>query len=78
DGSLLITSTSSKEQGSVESGKLWRVPLPAAGSLSPELVKSFPALKPEGLCLSSTPGKLVVVFDTGPSTPMWLEMPWPR
>jgi multidrug resistance efflux pump len=78
DGSLLLTSTSSKEQGTTESGKLWRVPRPAAGALSPELVKSFPGLKPEGLCLSHAAGKLVVAFDTGASTPMWMEMPWPR
>lgn len=78
DGSLILTSTSSKEQGTTESGKLWRVPSPAAGTLSPELVKSFPGLKPEGLCLTPAAGKLAVVFDTGASTPMWLEMPWPR
>jgi multidrug resistance efflux pump len=78
DGSLLITSTSSKEEGTTESGKLWRVPSPAAGALSPELVKSFPGLKPEGLCLSASAGKLVVAFDTGASMPMWMEMPWPR
>jgi multidrug resistance efflux pump len=78
DGSLILTSTASKEQGTTESGKLWRVSLPAPGALSPQLVKSFPGLKPEGLCLTPTPGKLAVVFDTGASTPMWMEIPWPR
>jgi hypothetical protein len=78
DGSLILTSTASKEQGTTESGKLWRVPSPAAGTLAVQLVKSFPGLKPEGLCLTPAAGKLAVVFDTGASPPMWMEMPWPR
>jgi hypothetical protein len=78
DGSLVMASTASNEQGATESGRVWYVPSPAEGRLTPRLVKTFPGLKPEGLCLSATPGKMLVVFDAGAATPSFLELPWPR
>jgi hypothetical protein len=78
NGALVIASTSSKEEGSSESGKLWHVASPAPGTLSPHLIKTFPGLKPEGICLSPKPGKLAVVFDTQSAVPSFVELPWPE
>jgi multidrug resistance efflux pump len=77
DGSLAIASTSSREEGTVESGRLWRVAEPAAGTLTARVVRTFHGQKPEGLSLSAAPGRVVVVFDAGRATPSWMELPWP-
>jgi multidrug resistance efflux pump len=74
DGSLALASTPSTADGAA--GAVWRVDGPAAGVLSPRLVKRFPGLKPEGLSPSLSPGKLMVVFDAGSSTPAFQELPW--
>lgn len=78
DGSLVLASTSSSVEGSVESGRLWHAKQPAAGALSPRLVRAFQGLKPEGLSLAPTPGKLTIAFDAGSAVPSWVEIPWPN
>jgi multidrug resistance efflux pump len=82
DGALMIASTPSSGDGAPESGRLYHVPAsllssPAGGALSPREVRTFPGKKPEGLSLSATPGRIVVVFDTGSDVPSWTEIPWP-
>ena len=74
DGSLVITSTPSTADG--DAGALFHVARPQAGVLSPRLVRRFPGLKPEGISLSLSPGKLMVVFDAGAEVPSFLELPW--
>jgi multidrug resistance efflux pump len=54
-GQLLITSTA-KGQGS-----LWRL----TKANTPELLRAFDGLRPEGLALSADPKQLIVVFDQG-------------
>lgn len=78
DGSLMITSTPSTSEATPQSGKLWSVATPAAGVLSPREIRAFSGLKPEGLSLSPTPGRVVIVFDAGGDVPSWLEIPWPE
>jgi multidrug resistance efflux pump len=82
DGALMIASTPSSGDGAPETGRLYHAPASlvssaAGGALSPREVKTFPGLKPEGLSLSATPGRVVVVFDTGSDVPSWTEIPWP-
>jgi len=71
DGKLRVASTPSRAQGGTEGGRLWRV----ADATTAELVRAFPALKPEGLALSGDGRALVIVFDRGAETPMWLSLP---
>lgn len=74
--SLVLTSTPSKEERAA--GALWRVDhVSSGGALSPRLVRRFPGWKPEGLSPSLSGANLLVVFDTGNSTPYFLETPWP-
>ena len=77
DGSLVLTSTSSRVEGAVESGRLWTVAAPKGGVLAPRLVRTFDGKKPEGLSEAAAKGSLAVVFDAGSDTPSWLTMPWP-
>lgn len=77
DGSLMIASTPSSAEGVRETGRLWHVATPTTGVLSPREVQVFPGLKPEGLSLSPTPGRITVVFDAGGDVPSWMEIPWP-
>jgi multidrug resistance efflux pump len=74
DGSLALTSTPSTADGAA--GALWRVDRPEGGALSPRLLQRFPGLKPEGIAPSLSPGKLMVVFDTGSAAPLFQELPW--
>ncbi len=74
----MLASTSSSVEGNLESGRLWHVKQPAPGSLSPRLVRTFQGLKPEGLSLAPTSGKLTIAFDAGSAVPSWLEIPWPN
>jgi multidrug resistance efflux pump len=74
DGSLALTSTPSTAEGA--GGALWRVDHPEGGALSPRLLQRFPGLKPEGIAPSLSPGKLMVVFDTGSAAPLFQELPW--
>ncbi|AKT41124.1 HlyD family secretion protein [Chondromyces crocatus] len=76
DGSLAITSTPSTADG--DAGALWRVDSPQAGALTPRLVQRFPGLKPEGVAPSLSPGKVMIVFDTGARPPSYQELPWVR
>jgi multidrug resistance efflux pump len=48
-----------------------------AGELRGDVLRTFPGLKPEGLCLAADGRRLVVVFDRQQETPLWthLEMP---
>ncbi|MEW5851261.1 MAG: HlyD family efflux transporter periplasmic adaptor subunit [Myxococcota bacterium] len=78
DGTLVVASTPSQAEGGRQTGRLWVVPEPRAGELTPRLVHDFPGLRPEGLSLSPHPGRLAVVFDEGSGHPKWMELPWPR
>ncbi|MDI3284487.1 biotin/lipoyl-binding protein [Polyangium sp. 15x6] len=75
DGGLAISSTPSTADG--DAGALWRVDAPASGALTPVLVRKW-ALKPEGIAPSLSAGKLMVVFDTGSTAPLFEEVPWAR
>lgn len=74
NGALAISATPSILEG--EAGALYRVNSPASGVLKPTLVEKFPSLKPEGIAPSFTPGRLMVVFDTGNRAPMFQEISW--
>jgi hypothetical protein len=75
DGALLVSATPSRGDGVVDSGRLYRVATPAPGILAPALVRVFAGLKPEGLALDHTGRGLVVVFDRGDATPLWITLP---
>ena len=42
---------------------------------APRTVGVFPGLKPEGLARVGE--RIVVVFDTGEATPLWMDLAWP-
>ncbi len=76
-GSLALTATPST--GERVAGALFRVDRPARGELSARLVRAYPGKKPEGVAPSlARAGHVALVFDAGPSTPWWDEVPWPR
>lgn len=76
DGSLLIATTASGAEPTRQDGALWHV-RGRDGLNAPQLVRSFPGLKPEGLALRPDGKSLVIVFDTGAEPPQWTELPWP-
>lgn len=75
--SLLIASTPSS--GDRATGALFAVADAASGGeLVPRKVTTFPGKKPEGLSLSlSDPKKVVVVFDNGAAGGEMTELAWP-
>lgn len=73
DGSLAVTATVEGQQ----SGSLWWIPKPAEGEMQGRKIRSFKGLKPEGLSLSPSPGKLLITFDMGSATPLWVELDRP-
>jgi hypothetical protein len=74
DGSLVIASTASIGDPSSQDGSLWWAPAVSGDApLEPRRIEAFPGLKPEGLALSPTPGRLIVTFDRGSRTPRWAE-----
>lgn len=74
DGSLVIASTASTGDPSSQDGSLWWAPAVSGDApLEPRRIEAFPGLKPEGLALSPTPGRLIVTFDRGSKTPRWAE-----
>ena len=77
DGSLLLAATATEGNPGHQVGSLWWAGTAASGPLNAVRVREFDGLKPEGLALSPTPGRLVVTFDTGEHTPLWAELPWP-
>ena len=77
DGSLLLAATAPGAPDT-QSGALWWAPEAQPGELVPRHVRTFEGLKPEGLALAPTPGRLKVAFDRGSEAPLWVELPWPR
>ncbi|MEC9073141.1 MAG: biotin/lipoyl-binding protein [Myxococcota bacterium] len=77
DGSLAITATAVVDDKGAQAGGLWWVPKPSGGELEGRPIRSFAGLKPEGLSLSPSPGKLLITFDTGSATPLWVELDRP-
>jgi len=74
DGSLLIAATVPVTDPERQSGALWWDANP--GEKLPtglRRLETFPGLKPEGLALSPTPGRLMITFDRGSKTPKWAE-----
>ena len=78
DGALLIATTAATGVPNVQDGGLWWAGGAREGSLDAVEIRTFEGLKPEGLALSPTPGRLVVTFDRGGEPPLWTELPWPR
>jgi hypothetical protein len=77
DGTLLLAATATSGDPDHQSGSLWWTAAAASGVLNAVRIREFDGLKPEGLSLSPTPGRLVVAFDTGDDDPLWTELPWP-
>ena len=77
DGALLIAATAASGNPDKQVGGLWWAGAGEDGLLNAVKVRDFEGLKPEGLALSPTPGRLVVTFDTGGDAPLWTELPWP-
>lgn len=75
DGSLLVAATAAgADDPATQDGALYHVADPTA---APQRVRTFPGLKPEGLALAPGGDAIVVAFDTGDATPLWMELPWP-
>jgi hypothetical protein len=76
DRSLLVAATSANPPDpSAQDGIVVHV---ARDRLdAPRRVLATPGLKPEGLALAPRGDAIAIVFDTGASTPLWMEMPWP-
>lgn len=77
NGGLLIAATVSDPAADEASGALYWAQAPEGGAVSTVRVRDFDGLKPEGLSLAPTPGRLMVVFDRGADVPMFTELPWP-
>ncbi|MFT3713872.1 MAG: hypothetical protein QM817_39940 [Archangium sp.] len=76
DGRLLLTSNRPKsaDQSTPDrGGALWLL----SKDKEPVLLQHFPGLKPEGLSLTPDGKRVKVVFDRGPATPQWWELPLP-
>lgn len=74
DGSLLIAATASVGEPTRQDGALWWMPvLKGDEPVHARRLEEFADLKPEGLAISPTPGRIVVTFDRGPETPKWAE-----
>jgi multidrug resistance efflux pump len=72
-GTLWIAATPSLESGAEDGGALYRMSLQAPVS-SPERVRTFPGLKPEGLGLAPSAGAVTVVFDRGAAAGLWVQV----
>lgn len=74
DGSLLFAATASEGDPKRQDGSLWWAPVPEGeGHVRARRLEEFTDLKPEGLAVSPTPGRIVVTFDRGSKTPKWAE-----
>ena len=71
DGTLVLAGTN------FQGGALFHAKETTNGELSTMTLKSFPGLKPEGLCLSPD-RRLVVVFDQQQNNPLWAQLELPR
>jgi multidrug resistance efflux pump len=71
DGSLLLTATNTR------GGALFLAAVTADAELQVTNLRSFPGLKPEGLCLSPD-RRLVVIFDQQQKKPLWMHMELPQ
>ncbi len=76
DSSLLISATAAGPEPTRQDGALYHV-VGRDGLDRPRLIRSFPGRKPEGLARSGHAATIVVVFDAGAETPLWVEQPWP-
>jgi len=74
DGSLLFAATASEGEPKRQDGALWWARIVEGEQLvKARRLESFVDLKPEGLAISPTPGRIVVTFDRGSKTPKWAE-----
>ncbi len=69
-GSQLVISTISKKPGTM--GRIWSL---VKGQSQPRLISEFPSLSPEGLAYNSDTKELMVVFDEGSDTPLFVKIP---
>jgi hypothetical protein len=78
DEHLLLGATASGKSGKRQTGALVVASI-AAGSeeLRGTELRRFAGLKPEGIAASAEQGKIMVVFDRGKSTPLWVEIDRP-
>jgi len=74
DGKLLVATTATGDEPSTQDGGLFVVD---SRDATPSRVREFPGLKPEGLARNAAGDAIVIVFDTGASTPRWMELRWP-
>ena len=74
DGSLMFAATASEGDPNRQDGSLWWAAAPEGKSpVMARRLEEFRDLKPEGLAVSPTPGRIVVTFDRGSKTPKWAE-----
>ncbi|MBC8070751.1 MAG: HlyD family efflux transporter periplasmic adaptor subunit, partial [Deltaproteobacteria bacterium] len=77
DGSLLVAATANTAADPAQQdGALFLVGGREHADV-PSRVHTFPGLKPEGLALAADGRNVIVVFDLGTRTPLWMELPWP-
>lgn len=72
DGSLLVAGNAPKGMPTDGGGSLWK--LEPKGS-TPQLLKRFDGLKPEGIALAPDHASAIVVFDTDGRQPLWIRWP---
>ncbi len=74
DGSLMFAATASEGDPNRQDGSLWWAAAPEGKNpVAARRLEEFRDLKPEGLAVSPTPGRIVVTFDRGSKTPKWAE-----
>jgi multidrug resistance efflux pump len=74
DTSLVLASTASIGDPSSQDGTLWWAPAVTGDApLQARRIEAFSGLKPEGLALSPSPGRMIITFDRGSKTPRWAE-----
>lgn len=71
---LVLAVTASGIDAKTQAGAVY-IATAAGGELSPQHVRTFAGLKPEGLARTPTGDALAVVFDRGPEPAMWIRLP---
>jgi hypothetical protein len=74
DGSLALVANAPKGAPRDGGGALYWLPV---GATTPQLVRWFPGLKPEGVTVSEDEKALILVFDNDAKPPLWLRLPLP-
>ena len=74
DGSMILLGNAPKGMPADGGGAMYHY---RPGAPSPELMRRFPGLKPEGVTLADDGASLVLVFDNDSRPPLWLRLPLP-